>query len=108
MSLNQQNKLLSLIGLATRARKTASGEFATEKAVKSGHAFVVIIAADASDNTKKKFSNMCTYYKVPLYFFGTKDTLGQCMGKEIRASIAIIDDGFAKAMIEQLETMQQN
>lgn len=106
--MKQQNKIMSYIGLATRARKVASGEFSTEKAVKSGEAYVVIVAEDASDNTKKKFTNMCTYYEVPLYFFGAKDTLGHGMGKEIRASLAILDEGFAKAMIEQLETKQQD
>ncbi len=106
--MKQQNKVMSYIGLATRARKVASGEFSTEKAVKSGEAYLVIVAEDASDNTKKKFTNMCTYYEVPLYFFGAKDTLGHGMGKEIRASLAILDEGFAKAMIEQLETKQQD
>ena len=50
-----QNKALSMIGLATKAGKVASGEFCTEKEVKSGRAYLVIVADDASDNTKKKF-----------------------------------------------------
>ena len=54
-----QNKILSLIGLATKAGRTVSGEFSTEKEVKSGRAALVIVADDASDNTKKKFKNMC-------------------------------------------------
>lgn len=103
-----QNKIFSLIGLATKAGKIASGEFSTEKAVKSNGASLVIIAEDASDNTKKMFRNMCTYYKVPLYFFGAKDSLGHAIGKEVRASLAVLDEGFAKAMVKQLETKQSN
>ena len=34
----KQNKILSLVGLATKAGKTASGEFSTEKSVKEGKA----------------------------------------------------------------------
>ena len=45
-------KLLSLIGLAKRARKVVSGEFSTEKSVKSGKSHMVIISEEASDNTK--------------------------------------------------------
>ena len=45
---------LSLAGLAAKAGKVVSGEFATEKAVKTGKAFLVITARDASENTKKK------------------------------------------------------
>ena len=37
-------KLLSLIGLATRARKVVSGEFSTEKSVKSGRSRMVIVS----------------------------------------------------------------
>lgn len=102
-----QNKVFSLIGLATRAGKVASGEFSTEKAIKSGHASIAIVADDASYNTKKMFTNMCTYYKVPLYFFGAKDTLGHAMGKQTRASLAVLDEGFAKAIMKQLETEQR-
>ncbi|MFA9375439.1 MAG: L7Ae/L30e/S12e/Gadd45 family ribosomal protein [Lachnotalea sp.] len=104
----KQNKIFSLIGLATKAGKMASGEFSTEKAVKSGTASLVVISEDASENTKKMFRNMCTFYKVPLYIFGAKDSLGHAMGKEVRASAAVLDEGFAKAMIKQLETEQLN
>lgn len=98
------NKLLSLISLATKAGKTASGEFCTEKEVKSGKAKLVIVAADASENTKKKFRNMCDYYQVPVFFYGDKNTLGHAMGKEFRASLAVVDEGFAKGIIRQLKT----
>jgi ribosomal protein L7Ae-like RNA K-turn-binding protein len=97
------NKALSLISLATKAGKTASGEFCTEKEVKSGKAELVIVADDASDNTKQKFKNMCEFYEVPIYFYGDKDTLGHAMGKEFRASLAVTDLGFAKGIIKHLD-----
>ena len=50
-----------MIGLATKAGKVASGEFSVEKMVKSNKAYLVIVADDASDNTKKMFTNMCTF-----------------------------------------------
>ena len=98
-----QNKAVSMIGLATKAGKVASGEFCTEKEVKSGRAYLVIVADDASDNTKKKFQNMCDFYKVPIYFFEDKDTLGHAMGKEFRASLAVTDAGFAKGIRKHLD-----
>lgn len=97
-----QNKALSLIGIATKAGKTVSGEFSTEKAVRSGQAAVVVVSEEASDNTKKKFRNMCTYYKVPVYFYGTKTQLGAAMGKEFRASLAVVDSGLGSALEKQL------
>lgn len=98
------NKVLSLIGLATRAGKTVSGEFSTEKSVKSQKAFLVIIAEDASENTKKKFRNMCSFYQVPCYFLSDKESLGRCMGKEYRASLALEDENFSKAIMKALES----
>lgn len=98
----KQNKILSLIGLAMKAGKVVSGEFSTEKAVKTGHACLVIISEEASDNTRKKFQNMCTYYEVPIYFYGTKIDLGIAIGKEFRASLAVTDQGLSTAIEKQL------
>ncbi len=100
----RMNKTLSMISLATKAGKTKSGEFMTEKEVKEGNACLVIVAGDASENTKKKFKNMCDFYKVPIYFYGDKDTLGHAMGKEFRASLAVTDAGFAKGIRKHLDT----
>lgn len=99
----KQDKVLSLIGLATKAGQTASGEFMTEREVKTGRAALVIVAGDSSDNTKKKFRDMCEFYKVPIYFYGDKDTLGHAMGKEFRASLAVTDEGFAKGIRKHLD-----
>jgi ribosomal protein L7Ae-like RNA K-turn-binding protein len=93
---------LGIIGLAQRAGKTASGEFATEKAVKTGAAVLVIVAEDASDNTKKMFSNMCAFYHVPIYFYSNKEQLGHTIGKQFRASLAILDEGFKKTIEKHL------
>lgn len=100
----KQDRVLALIGLATKAGRTVSGEFMTEREVKTGRAELVIVAGDSSDNTKKKFQNMCEFYKVPIYFYGDKDTLGHAMGKEFRASLAVLDTGFAKGIQKQLGT----
>ena len=103
----KNNRVLSLIGLATKAGKTVSGEFSTEKSVKTGKGLLVIVAEDASENTKKKFRNMCEFYQVPIYFYKDKDTLGHAMGKEFRASLVILDEGFAKGIRKHIDTENQ-
>ena len=97
-----QSKAMALISLAMKAGKVASGEFSTEKMVKDGKAKLVIIAKDASDNTKKKFHNMCTYYEVPYSLLGDKIQLGNAIGKEFRASLAIVDENLAQAISKQI------
>ena len=98
-----QDKALAMLGMATKAGKVVSGEFSTEKSVKSGRSHMVIVSEEASDNTKKMFENSCAYYKVPVYQFGMKEELGHAMGKEMRASLAVLDSGFAKALREKLD-----
>ena len=100
--MENRQKVLILISLAMKAGKTVSGEFSTEKAVKSGKARLVVVSEEASDNTRKMFTNQCTYYRVPICFFGRKDELGHSMGKEFRASIAIMDEVFASALVKQM------
>lgn len=102
----EEKKVYNLLGIATKSRNVASGEFSTEKAVKEHKAALVIVANDASDNTKKMFHNMCTYYNVPVYFFGDKDNLGHAMGKEFRASLTVFDKGLADAIEKILKMMQ--
>ena len=96
--MTQNSKVLSMLGLAAKAGKVASGEFSTEKEVKSGNACLVIVAEDASDNTKKLFRNMCKYYEVPMEICATKEELG----KAYRASICILDEGFAKSIVKKI------
>ena len=101
----KNNRVLSLIGLATKAGKTVSGEFSTEKSVKTGKGLLVIVAEDASENTKKKFRNMCSFYEVPFYAYADKESLGHHIGKEFRASLAVTNEGLAKAVIKQLKLL---
>lgn len=98
----KNDKVLSLIGLAERSRNVVSGEFSTDKAIKEYKAKLVIAGIDASDNTKKAFRNSCNYYKVPYYEYSTKEELGHGMGKELRAVLAITDEGFAKSIMKLL------
>lgn len=104
----QRSKVLSVLGLAQKAGQAASGEFAVEKAVKGGLASLVVVAEDASDNTKKRMRNMTDFYHTPLCFYGTKETLGQCIGREYRSMVALLHPGFADSFRKQLDSEKQN
>lgn len=83
-----------------RAGKIVSGEQGVEIAIKIKKAHLVIVASDASANTLKKFKNSCEYYNVPIIIISDKITLGNAVGKDNRAVMAIIDSGFAKKISE--------
>ena len=65
-----------MLGIAAKAGGVASGEFSTEKAVKDGRAWLVIVASDASENTQKHFRDMTTFYEVPMYVYGEQRDIG--------------------------------
>ena len=75
------NKGLSLLGLAFRSGNLVSGEFAAREAVRKKTAALIIVANDASDNTKKMFENQCKHYQVPFYCWGFKKSLGMRSGR---------------------------
>ena len=102
-----QNKALSMLGLAAKSGHVASGEFSTEKAVKSGKAFLVIVSEEASDNTRKMFRNMTDFYQVPMYEYSDKEMLGHFIGKEFRASLAVTNEGLSHSIEERLKQQSQ-
>ena len=100
------DKVLSMLGLAAKAGNIASGEFSTEKSVKEGKAYLVIVVGDASDNTKKHFRDMTTFYEVPMFIYAEKESLGHAIGKEFRASLSVNNEGFAKSIAEKIRAAQ--
>lgn len=99
----KQDKILTLLGLAKKSGSIASGEFAVQNAVKSGGAFLVVVADDASANTKKLFTDKCSYYNVPIEFYSDKEGLGHALGYEVRTSLAVLDPGFADSLIKKFK-----
>ncbi len=97
------NKLYSMMGIAEKAGKIASGEFSTEKAIKDGKACLVILASDASENTRKHFSDMCAYRNIPICICGSKGELGHAIGKEMRVSLAVTDRGLAESIRKRMK-----
>ena len=61
------------------------------------------MAEDASQNTKKLFSDKTSYRGVPIRFIGTKEELGNCIGKNSRAVIAVKDKKFAEVLLSCID-----
>jgi len=101
--LPKNDPVLNMIGIARKAGKVSAGEFEAENLIRSGKAKVVIIAGDSSDNTKKKFSDKCSFYHVPFYIFSTKEELGHAIGREMRTAVALSDDGLSNTVIRLIQ-----
>lgn len=96
-------QLMSLLGLANRARKVISGEDLVVKEIRSGRAKLVILSKDASQNTTKKITDKCKSYHVPCTFVENRVILGQAIGKESRVVVAVLDRGFASKYLQLLD-----
>ncbi|WP_062048771.1 YlxQ family RNA-binding protein [Bacillus sp. JCM 19034] len=96
-------KWLSLLGLAARARKLVTGEELVLTEVRKQSAKLVIIAEDGSDQTMKKVKSKCEYYNIPVRVVSNRYELGHSIGKAERVIIAVMDGGFAKKLLAQID-----
>lgn len=96
-----ESRIYQMLGLCQKARKLAAGEFAAKQAVLDKAAYLVIVATDASDKTKKLFHDKSSYRNIPCVEWGTKEELGKILGKEQRAVVALLEENFAN----KVETM---
>lgn len=97
------DKILLMAGMARRMRKTSSGGFITEKAVRNGSAKLVILASDAAENTKKSIKSLCKSQNIPCIEYSDMFALGKAVGTEARAVVSINDDGIAAAVLKLYE-----
>lgn len=95
------SKLYSFIGLMQRSGNLVSGDDGVEIDIKKGKCRLLIIADDASENTKKKFLNMVKHRNIQYVIFGAKDELGAAIGKSGRAALSIQDEGFAREFLKK-------
>jgi len=102
-ALSNEQKVLNLIGLATRARKVSIGEDQIIKDIKSGRTKLLLLASDIGYQTHKKMTDKCQYYRVPYRTIMDRDKLSHAIGKSGRVAIAITDEGFAKKINSLLD-----
>ena len=102
---NKADLALGLIGLATKAGKTITGAQACETAIKNEKADLVILASDASENTKIPIIKLCRYKEIILRVFTDKENLGKHTGSQIRAIVIINDKGLANRILELIDNI---
>ena len=92
------DRILGMIGLAVRAKKTSAGVFLTGKALDEGTCELVIMSEDIGQSNKRKIENKCNEWDVPFMYYADKQTLSHAAGKKDMPVIGILDRGFAEAI----------
>ncbi len=88
-------RIYSMLGLCMRAGMLAYGADMCEEKMKYGKVSMLIIANDASDNTKNRFKKLADK-KIVYREFGTIDEISHAIGKENKAIVGILDVNFCK------------
>ena len=86
------NGVTFALGLAQKAGKLASGDYAVRSALKNGKAKLLLVAADAAENSKKDMYFMAD---TPVVECLTRDELGWAIGKAKRTAVVVLDNSFA-------------
>lgn len=97
------DKALSMLGLAKKAGRLEAGEDAVGTAAERRQARLILLAADAAENTARRarsFADLgeCLLAVVP----ATKRELGGAVGRAESAMVALTDVGFASAVTKKL------
>lgn len=99
-----EQRIISFLGLAIRAGKVCKGESICERAIRDNLAELVIVAGDASANTKKRFSDKCKFYETEYREFSTKEQLGKLTRSENRAVLTVNDKSMTNKLLKMIES----
>ena len=99
----QSDKFHRMLGLATRAGKVVCGEGAALDSIRNKKACLIILSEDASENTRKRFCNSCSFYSVPYITGSDRHSLGKVVGRDFAVVIAVNDKGFAEVLNENVQ-----
>ncbi len=89
------------IGLAYRARKVSVGTEVTLTKLRNGQVFLMILATDASDLTKKKVRDKAKTYQVEIIESLSSLEISQAIGKKDIKVIGITDRGFSQLLMNE-------
>ena len=89
------NGVTFALGLAQKAGKLASGDYAVRSALKNGKARLLVLAVDAAENSKKDMYFLAELTGVPVVECLTRDELGWSIGKAKRTAVVVLDNNFA-------------
>jgi len=100
------NKLSGYLGFAAKSRKLQTGYNTNLLLIEKRRVKLLIVAEDASQNTKKKMTQKCKVKEIDYRIFGTKEDLSQITGRRESSTFAITDDNFSKVIKDEIDSIQ--
>ena len=99
------DKVFGMLGLAAKSGKVVSGGDTCERLIRKSVQPLVVLAEDASENTKERFINCAAIRekKTAIRIYGTCEELGKYIGKESRSVLIITDKDFANSIMKLMD-----
>lgn len=97
-------KMLSLLGLASRAGKLVHGENLVLEQIKHYPDSMVFLATDSGQNVTKKIYDKATTYNVTIVHSFSSEELSHALGKQHRKLVLVTDKGFITRFLEYLNS----
>jgi ribosomal protein L7Ae-like RNA K-turn-binding protein len=96
-------KTLNYLGIARKAGLLEPGEENSGAAVRTGKAKLLLLAADASDNARRRAEGYVHRRKIPLVRLPyTKEQVSDAIGKPGCSMVAVTDIGLASSIMKTL------
>ncbi len=96
------NKIYSMLGIARKGGNISIGYDAACLDIKDNKSKLVLIAADASDKTKKNIQFICDKYNIKYVEYGEKEILGKSLGKKVVSVLAVNDSNIASYLLNNI------
>lgn len=84
-----------MLGISLKAGKLKTGEGVIDS-IRSKKAKLVIIAADASERTKKTITDKAKFYNIDCIIRSTSAEISKAIGKNNRVAVSILDQKLAE------------
>lgn len=97
--MQNKEQFMRTLGLCQRAQKCIVGDKLMD-AIRKKKVYLVIVAEDASDRTKKQYTTKTEYYDVKMEILLTKEEISQAIGKDNRVAVGISDRGFSDVLLK--------
>lgn len=99
------DKFYSMLGLGKKAGYLMLGETGVIQSIKRKKSHLVIIASNATENTKDRIIPLCEKNNVAYYILGEKEQLGYALGKSLSSMISITDLKFSEVISKIIKSM---
>ena len=105
MTVTDEKKLLLALGMCARARAITVGTDMICEALRKGGAQaprLAVVASGIADNTKKRITDRCAYYGIPLVTLTCDaETLGKAVGRSAALAAVAVPEGNLLRLVEK-------